>query len=63
MSDPKTRRPSGEEQIDESGRNPTQRRLDEEGREGKPADARWPDEEEEESERERSRYETIEDEE
>ena len=28
--------PSGEEQIDGSGRNPTQRRLDEEGAGGEP---------------------------
>jgi hypothetical protein len=34
---------SGEETIDESGRNPTQRRLDEEEPKG-PADVSWHDE-------------------
>jgi hypothetical protein len=29
---------SGEEDIDEQGRNPTQRRMDEEGTSSKPAD-------------------------
>jgi hypothetical protein len=29
--------PSGEENIDESGRNPTQQRIDEEGENDKPA--------------------------
>jgi hypothetical protein len=32
---------SGEEEIDEQGRNPTQQRLDEEGTTGKPVDAGW----------------------
>jgi hypothetical protein len=31
---------SGEELVDESGRNPTQRRIDEEGQTG-PVDASW----------------------
>jgi hypothetical protein len=31
---------SGEEHVDESGRNPTQRRMDEEGETG-PVDASW----------------------
>ncbi len=34
---------SGEESIDESGRNPTQRRMDDEGEEGA-ADVGWQDE-------------------
>ena len=34
---------SGEEQIDESGRNPTQQRMEEEGTEPRPADASWDD--------------------
>jgi hypothetical protein len=34
-------RESGEENIDESGRNPTQRRLDEEGAPDQAADATW----------------------
>jgi hypothetical protein len=34
---------SGEESIDESGRNPTQRRIDEEGEEGA-TDVAWEDE-------------------
>ncbi|MDQ3874212.1 MAG: hypothetical protein M3322_01480 [Actinomycetota bacterium] len=34
---------SGEESIDESGRNPTQRRMDEEGEVGA-ADVAWEDE-------------------
>jgi hypothetical protein len=35
---------SGEQDIDESGRNPTQQRMDEEGagESGAPADAGWP---------------------
>ena len=32
---------SGEERIDEEGRNPTQRRLDEKGAEEAPVDAQW----------------------
>jgi hypothetical protein len=32
---------SGEERIDEEGRNPTQRRIDEEGAEQAPVDAPW----------------------
>jgi hypothetical protein len=32
---------SGEEQIDEEGRNPTQQRIDEEGEEERPGDAGW----------------------
>jgi MYXO-CTERM domain-containing protein len=32
---------SGEEQIDEQGRNPTQQRMDEEGVEAAPVDADW----------------------
>ena len=32
---------SGEERIDEEGRNPTQRRIDEEGAEEAPVDAPW----------------------
>jgi hypothetical protein len=35
---------NGEEAIDESGRNPTQQRLDEEGAEPKPVDVEWEDE-------------------
>jgi hypothetical protein len=34
---------SGEDSIDETGRNPTQRRIDEEGEEGA-ADVAWEDE-------------------
>jgi hypothetical protein len=37
-------RENGEEAIDESGRNPTQQRLDEEGAEQKPVDLEWEDE-------------------
>ena len=33
--------PNGEEAIDESGRNPTQQRMDEEGVEDVPVDADW----------------------
>jgi hypothetical protein len=32
---------SGEELIDEEGRNPTQQRIDEEGAEETPVDAEW----------------------
>lgn len=32
------------EQIDESGRNPTQERMDEEGTEARPVDADWDNE-------------------
>jgi hypothetical protein len=32
---------SGEERIDEEGRNPTQRRIDEEGAAEEPVDAQW----------------------
>ena len=32
---------SGEETIDERGRNPTQRRIDEEGGDDAPVDADW----------------------
>jgi hypothetical protein len=32
---------SGEERIDDAGRNPTQRRIDEEGAEEAPVDAPW----------------------
>jgi hypothetical protein len=32
---------SGEERIDDEGRNPTQRRIDEEGAEEAPVDAPW----------------------
>jgi hypothetical protein len=32
---------NGEDQIDESGRNPTQQRMDEEGVEDVPVDADW----------------------
>ncbi|HEY6960250.1 MAG TPA: hypothetical protein VI408_00025 [Gaiellaceae bacterium] len=39
MSDVDTE--NGEEAIDESGRNPTQQRLDEEGTEDAPVDADW----------------------
>jgi len=39
MSDPEPE--NGEETIDESGRNPTQRRLDEEGTEPVPVDVSW----------------------
>jgi hypothetical protein len=35
---------NGEEAIDESGRNATQQRLDEEGAEPKPVDVEWEDE-------------------
>ena len=41
---------SGEETIDESGRNPTQRRIDEEGAAREPVDVSWmPDDEPEEA--------------
>jgi hypothetical protein len=33
-----------EETVDDEGRNPTQRRLDEEGVEDVPVDADWPEE-------------------
>jgi hypothetical protein len=36
-----TKTGSGEEQIDEEGRNPTQQRMDEEGVEPAPVDADW----------------------
>ena len=32
---------SGEERIDDQGRNPTQRRMDEEGAEERPVDVDW----------------------
>ena len=32
---------SGEERVDDTGRNPTQRRIDEEGAEEAPVDAPW----------------------
>jgi len=32
---------SGEERIDDEGRNPTQQRIDEEGAEDAPVDAPW----------------------
>jgi hypothetical protein len=32
---------NGEAEIDESGRNPTQQRMDEEGTEDVPVDAEW----------------------
>jgi hypothetical protein len=35
---------NGEEAIDQSGRNPTQQRLDEEGAEQTPVDVEWGDE-------------------
>jgi hypothetical protein len=41
MSDPEIE--SGEGEIDEEGRNPTQQRLDEEGAEDVPVDAPWPE--------------------
>jgi hypothetical protein len=34
---------SGEEQIDESGRNPTQQDIDEHGAEDVPVDVPWPE--------------------
>jgi len=42
MSDAETE--NGEEQIDETGRNPTQQRMDEEGTEPVPVDEEWEDE-------------------
>ena len=39
MSEPE----NGEDLIDESGRNPTQQRIDEEGAEDTPVDAEWPE--------------------
>ncbi|MFL5926380.1 MAG: hypothetical protein ACJ77E_05545 [Gaiellaceae bacterium] len=39
MSDPVDE--NGEEAVDETGRNPTQRRLDEEGTPPVPVDAEW----------------------
>jgi hypothetical protein len=38
---------NGEEAIDESGRNPTQKRIDEEGASDAPVDADWQEKEEE----------------
>jgi hypothetical protein len=35
---------NGDEAIDESGRNPTQQRMDEEGTEPVPVDEEWEDE-------------------
>jgi hypothetical protein len=35
---------SGEELVDEEGKNPTQRRIDEEGAEEAPVDANWREE-------------------
>jgi hypothetical protein len=40
MSDTE-RESNGEEAIDETGRNPTQQRMDEEGVENVPVDADW----------------------
>ncbi len=40
---------SGEEQIDEAGRNATQQRVDAEGAEPRPTDAPWGGEESEEA--------------
>ena len=40
---------SGEELIDESGRNPTQREIDEDGPSRKPVDVEWADGEDEAS--------------
>ncbi len=37
-----------ENEIDESGRNPTQRRMDEEGTEDAPVDAEWEEAKDEE---------------
>jgi hypothetical protein len=38
------RESSGEELIDEQGRNPTQQSLDEEGRQDTPVDEEWDEE-------------------
>jgi hypothetical protein len=43
MSDPIDE--NGEEAIDEAGRNPTQRRMDEEGTPAVPADVEWEEDE------------------
>jgi hypothetical protein len=39
MSNPETE--NGEQEIDETGRNATQQRMDEEGVEAKPVDVDW----------------------
>ena len=39
QDDQQLRRGSGEEQIDEEGRNPTQQQMDEEGPDPRPVDA------------------------
>jgi hypothetical protein len=41
MTDDERDETSGEEQIDDEGRNPTQQRMDEEGVEPAPVDASW----------------------
>jgi hypothetical protein len=46
---------SGEERIDDAGRNPTQRRIDEEGAEEAPVDAPWGTEDTSEEGEERDR--------
>jgi hypothetical protein len=43
MSEPAI--PNGEDAIDERGRNPTQKRIDEEGASDAPVDADWQEEE------------------
>jgi hypothetical protein len=43
MSERETEPESGEERIDESGRNPTQRRIDEEQPDQEPVDVPWPE--------------------
>jgi hypothetical protein len=49
MSERDTEPESGEERIDESGRNPTQRRLDDENEDTgeNPVDVEWPELDEE----------------
>jgi hypothetical protein len=48
MTEPEERRPSGEDEVDESGRNPTQRRIDAEDGAERPVDEPWPETEEDE---------------
>jgi hypothetical protein len=43
MSERETEPESGEERIDESGRNPTQRRIDSENEDQEPVDVPWPE--------------------
>jgi hypothetical protein len=54
MTDDERDETSGEEQIDDEGRNPTQQRMDEEGVEPAPVDASWTGDDESERDSVRS---------